>query len=62
MKRSLIADSLRPIYDKVAAGTRISDADAVMLYACRDLHALGAMANLVRERKNGNRATYLLNR
>jgi aminodeoxyfutalosine synthase len=62
MKRSLIADSLLPIYDKVAAGVRISEADAVTLYGSRDLHALGAMANLVRERKNGNRASYLLNR
>lgn len=62
MKRSLIPDSLLPIYDKVAAGARISDADAVTLSTSRELHALGAMANLVRERKNGNRATYLLNR
>ena len=62
MKRSLISDSLLPIYDKVVAGTRISDADAAALYASRDIHALGAMANLVRERKNGNVATYILNR
>ena len=44
------------------AGERISDADALTLYASHDLNALGAMANLVRERKNGNVATYLLNR
>jgi len=62
MKRSLISDSLLPIYDKVLAGTRISDADALALYSSRDIHALGAMANIVRERKNGNVATYLLNR
>ena len=62
MKRSLISEPLLPIYDKVAAGARISDADALALYQSRDLHALGAMANLVRERKNGNVATYLLNR
>ncbi len=62
MKRALIPDSLLPIYDKVAAGERISEADALALYQSRDLHALGAMANLARERKNGNRATYILNR
>ena len=62
MKRSLISDSLLPIYDKVADGKRISDADALALYQTRDIHALGAMANLVRERKNGNVATYILNR
>ncbi|MEI6562222.1 MAG: aminofutalosine synthase MqnE [Verrucomicrobiota bacterium] len=62
MKRSLIPESLLPIYDKVAAAERISDAEALALYQSRDLYALGAMANLVRERKNGNMATYLLNR
>ena len=62
MNRSLIPDSLLPIYDKVAAGERLSDADVLSLYRTRELHALGAMANLVRERKNGNTATYLLNR
>lgn len=62
MKRSLISDSLLPIFDKVTAGVRISDADALALYSSRDINALGAMANLVRERKNGNVATYILNR
>ncbi len=62
MKRSLLPAALLPIYDKVAAGVRISEADALALYNSRDLHALGAMANCVRERKNGNVATYLLNR
>lgn len=62
MKRALIPDSLRPIYDKVEAGDRITDEDALELYACREINLLGAMANLVRERKNGNIATYILNR
>ena len=62
MKRSLISEPLLPIYDKAAAGERISDAEALGLYQSRDLHGLGAIANLVRERKNGNRATYILNR
>ncbi len=53
---------MRPIHEKVGGGQRISDADALTLYASKDLNALGAIANLVRERKNGNVATYLLNR
>ena len=59
---ALLPPELRPIHEKVAGGQRISDADALTLYASRDLNALGAIANLVRERKNGNVATYLLNR
>lgn len=59
---SLLAPELRPIHDKVAAAERISDADALTLYASRDLNGLGTIADLVRARKNGNVATYLLNR
>ena len=46
----------------VAAGRRISDEDALRLLQSKDLNALGAMANLVRARKTGNRASYILNR
>ncbi len=62
MIAALLPRELRPIHEKVAAGERISDADALALYASHDLNALGAIANLIRERKNGNVATYLLNR
>ncbi len=62
MNFSLIPDDLRGIADKVAAGTRLSDADALDLFAASDLNALGIMASAVRERKNGNVATYILNR
>ncbi|MDQ6622914.1 MAG: radical SAM protein, partial [Verrucomicrobiota bacterium] len=62
MNFSLIPDQLRPIAEKVEAGTRISDADALSLFACADLNALGILASTVRERKNGNVATYILNR
>jgi aminodeoxyfutalosine synthase len=53
---------LRDLHDKVAAGERISEADALRLFQTRDLHALGAIADLVRQRKNGNRASYIINR
>ena len=62
MIAALLPRELRPIHEKVSAGERISDADALTLYASHDLNSLGAIANLVRERKNGNVATYLLNR
>ncbi len=53
---------LRDIYDKVAAGERISEADALRLFESRDLNAVGAIADLARQKKNGNRASYIINR
>ena len=53
---------LRDLYDKVVAGERISEADALRLFESKDLNAVGAIADFVRERKVGNRATYILNR
>ena len=58
----LVPPTLRPIYDKVVAGERINDQEAVQLYRSTDINALGFIANVIRERKNGNRATYILNR
>ena len=62
MNYTLIPKQLRPIADKIEAGDRISDADALALYGCSDLNALGMLANVVRTRKNGNHATYIVNR
>ena len=53
---------LRDLYDKVAAGERISEADALRLFESKDLNALGAIADLARQRKVGNRASYIINR
>ncbi len=53
---------MRDIYDKAAAGERISDADALRLFESKDLNAVGAIADLARERKAGNRASYIINR
>ncbi len=53
---------LRDIYDKVVAGERISDADALRLFETKDLNALGAIADFVRAKKNGNRASFIINR
>src|SRR3954464_881465 len=57
----LIPSELRPIYEKVLEGQRVSDAEAVQLYRSRNLNAVGTIANVVRERKNGNVATYIHN-
>ncbi len=62
MNRRLLASELHPIHDRVLAGERISDADALTLYASDDLNGVGAIANVVRERLNGNVATYIHNR
>jgi len=52
---------LRDLYEKVEAGQRISEEDAVRLLQSKDLNALGVMADLVRERKTGDRASYIIN-
>jgi aminodeoxyfutalosine synthase len=62
MNYTLISKDLRPIAEKIEAGQRISEADALQLYRSNDLNALGIIANAVRERKNGNYATYIHNR
>ena len=53
---------LRDLYDKVAAGQRLSEADALRLFESRDLNAVGAIADLARQRKVGRRASYIINR
>lgn len=62
MNVRLLSKELLPIHEKVVAGERISDAEALTLYASRDINGIGAIANIVRERKNGNVATYIHNR
>ena len=58
----LLDPGLRSIAAKVLSGARISDADALALYASHDLNGIGAIANVIRERINGNVATYIHNR
>jgi aminodeoxyfutalosine synthase len=53
---------LRDIHEKVAAGERITDGDALRLFECKDVNALGAIADLVCRRKNGAHASYIINR
>jgi aminodeoxyfutalosine synthase len=53
---------LRDLYDKVVAGGRVSDEEALRLFESKDLNAIGAIADYVRRRKVGNRASYIINR
>ncbi len=53
---------VRDLYDKVAAGNRISEADALRLFESKDLNAVGAIADLARKRKVGNHGSYIINR
>jgi aminodeoxyfutalosine synthase len=52
---------LRDLYEKVAAGELISEDDALRLFESKDLNTLGAIADLARHRKVGDRASYILN-
>ncbi len=54
--------NLRDLYDKAVAGERFSEADALRLFESKDLNAVGAIADFVNQRRNGHRASYILNR
>ena len=53
---------LRDLYDKVAAGERISETEALRLFESKDLNAVGAIADFACRKKVGNRASYIINR
>lgn len=59
---TLHGSGLEDIHQKVVEGTRISDADALRLLRSPHVNAVGAIANLVNTRRNGLRASYILNR
>ncbi|MBI3207989.1 MAG: aminofutalosine synthase MqnE [Candidatus Solibacter usitatus] len=53
---------LLPVLEKVQAGARLSAADGLALYQSPDILSIGYMANLVRERINGNTTFFNVNR
>ena len=55
-------DRLRPIFEKVQAGERLSFEDGVTMYRTSDLLTLGYMANAVRERLHGDVTYFNVNR
>ncbi|HEB51292.1 MAG TPA: aminofutalosine synthase MqnE, partial [Desulfobulbus sp.] len=52
---------LGDILARVRAEERLSLEDGRRLYECPDILALGYLANIVRERKNGNQAFFIYN-
>lgn len=54
--------SLAGIRDKVEAGVRIDDDDALVLFESRDLLAVGELAATVNRRRNGERVFFNVNR
>lgn len=59
---AFIPEELQDIACKVKKGQRLSREDGIRLFATGDLLAIGHLANLVRERKNGNRTFFIVNR
>src|SRR5579864_2180439 len=53
---------LRAIHEKVLAGERMNEGDALALYRTGDILAVGWMANYVRERMHGDKTYFNVNR
>ena len=62
MQPSFIPTTLQSIAEKVEGGERLSFEDGVRLFESHDLVAIGALANLVRERINGEYTYFNVNR
>ena len=60
-KRLIESAGLTSIYGKVQAGERLSAEDGLSLYLNPNLNAVGALANIVRERMNGSKTFYVRN-
>jgi 2-iminoacetate synthase ThiH len=58
---TILGRELMPLYEKVANGERLSFADGMTLYTTPNLSGVGYLANLVRERLNGDYAYYIRN-
>ncbi|TFG57645.1 MAG: aminofutalosine synthase MqnE [Deltaproteobacteria bacterium] len=54
--------SLQGIRDKVTAGERVSEEDALALFHTRDIHAVGEIADIANRRRNGDRVYFIVNR
>lgn len=61
MQEIIDRTGLGDIHQKIQAGERISIDDGVQLYNCPDIMAVGYLANIVRERLNGNNAYFIYN-
>jgi aminodeoxyfutalosine synthase len=50
------------IENKIASDKRLSCEDGLALFRSNDLHRIGYLANIIREKKNGRRAYFIVNR
>jgi len=57
-RRALEREGLGPVRDRVLARERLSEEDALRLFECRDLAALGALADHVRAERHGASVFY----
>ncbi len=61
MNFALKDSELRDLHDKVVAEERLTEEEALRLFQSKDINALGALADIARQRKVGNRASYIVN-
>jgi aminodeoxyfutalosine synthase len=54
--------ALRPLAEKILAGTPLNLADGMALWQTRDIFSVGELANYVRRQKHADRAYYNINR
>lgn len=57
----IVSAELKDILKKVESEKRLSFEDGVRLFSSKDILSLGYMANIIRERKNGNIAYFVTN-
>jgi len=55
------SSDLKTIERKVQDGERLTRDDGILLYECRDIVEIGRLANLVRQKKHGDVAYYIVN-
>ena len=53
--------NLIPLQEKVLAQERLTFDEGLALYRSTDLLGVGYLANIVRERRHGNKAYYIIN-
>ena len=61
MKKRIEQAGLAEIHEKVIAAQRLSVEDGLKLYQCPDILAVGYLANIVRDRINGDNAYFIYN-
>ncbi len=58
---NLVADNLRDIYEKVIKNERLNFNDGLRLLNSNDLLGIGYLADIVRQRKNGDNVYFIVN-